>query len=48
MHKISQIQKCNEINKSLKSKNALLAKDLECYKSQLTIFETKEKREKTF
>ena len=41
-------QKCNELNLKLKAKIVLLTKDLECYKSQLTTFENKEKREKSF
>ena len=44
----SQIEKCNEINKNLKEKIALLTKDNECYKLQLLGYEKQAKREKGF
>ena len=44
----SQIEKCNEINRTLKAKVASLTADLECCKIQLTNFEIKEKREQGF
>ena len=44
----SDALKIKENNLNLKAKLALLTKDLECYKFQLTNFENQEKREKSF
>lgn len=43
-----QIMKCNEKNKALKETNAILTKDIQCYKIQLSNLENEVKREKSF
>ena len=40
--------KCNEKNKALKETNAVLTKDIECYKIQLSNLDNQVKREKSF
>ena len=44
----SDALKIKENNLNLKAKLALLTKDLECYKFQLTNYENQEKHEKSF
>jgi hypothetical protein len=43
-----QIMKCNEKNKALKETNTSLARDIECYKIQLSNLEDKVKHAKSF